>query len=56
MFLLLATQFIVILVDFALVLTDFLGYLRLKEFLHSFIYRVKLEVVSISYPTCSCAH
>lgn len=45
MFLLLGTQFVVIVIDLALILIDFLGYLRLKGFIHSFIYCVKLEVV-----------
>lgn len=43
MCLLLATQAVVILIDLALIIIDFLGYLRLKGFIHSFIYCVKLE-------------
>jgi hypothetical protein len=38
MLLLLGTQFVVIMIDLALILIDFLGYLRLKGFIHSFIY------------------
>jgi hypothetical protein len=41
---LLTVQSIVVLIDVALITIDFLGLIRLKGFIHSFIYCVKLEL------------
>jgi hypothetical protein len=44
MILLLAVQTVVVLIDVALITIDFLGLIKLKGFIHSFIYCVKLEL------------
>jgi hypothetical protein len=44
MYLLLAVQAIVVLIDIALIVIDFVGFLTLKLFIHSFVYCVKLEL------------
>jgi hypothetical protein len=44
MYLLLAVQAIVVAIDIALIVIDFLGFLTLKLFIHSFVYCVKLEL------------
>jgi hypothetical protein len=44
MILLLAVQTVVVLIDIALITIDFLGLIKLKGFIHSFIYCVKLEL------------
>jgi hypothetical protein len=44
MILLLAVQAVVVLIDIALITIDFLGLIKLKGFIHSFIYCAKLEL------------
>jgi hypothetical protein len=41
---LLGVQLVVVIVDLAIIVIDFVGFLELKLFLHSFIYSVKLEL------------
>jgi hypothetical protein len=44
MYLLLAVQALVVFIDVALIVIDFVGFLTLKLFIHSFVYCVKLEL------------
>jgi hypothetical protein len=44
MILLLAVQTVVVLIDVAIITIDFLGLIKLKGFIHSFIYCLKLEL------------
>jgi hypothetical protein len=44
MLLLFGVQLVVVLVDIAIIVIDFIGFLELKLFIHSFIYSVKLEL------------
>jgi hypothetical protein len=44
MCLLLFTQIIIIALDITIIVLDLAGYLRLKVFIHSFVYSIKLEL------------
>jgi hypothetical protein len=44
MLFLLGVQLIIVTIDIALIIIDFLGFLELKLFIHSFVYSIKLEL------------
>jgi hypothetical protein len=44
MMFLLGVQFIIVIVDLAIIIIDFVGFFELKLFIHSFVYSIKLEL------------